>query len=363
MKKFLFSVADVYGYTVNSMDLLFTSRTLIDSSIETTISNEDIRSGKGNQLQFVYYHTAEFKVSLTEAQWSLEFLASAVGSVIQNNGIRQISETVAVTSGAGSVVGGTPINAYGVAGTPILGAATDANGTMYDVVLLSNGTFTITNPGADGNYCVTYNVQDTNTRYIDVNANMVPDIIRLVMKAQLGASDSGVADDNSSVIGEIEIEVPTLQLDPSASTISMTSSGVSQTPMSGRALAYSNSAAGGCVSTAIYARIKETIYGLTQYSDLLNFVTTESDIEIAQGGTHTVRTLVIPTTGTPYAPTTGLTFAIDDGTATGTTIHSTTGVVTAGSTNGVAVVTATLSNGESVPTTWTATAQVEVVSA
>lgn len=361
MKKFLFSVADVYGYAVNSMDLLFTSRTLIDSSIETTISNEDIRSGIGNQLQFVYYHTAEFKVNLTESQWSLEFLSSAIGSVIQSNGIRQISETCTVTGGAGTVVGGTPINAYGVAGTPILGAATDVDNIKYDVVLLADGTFTVTNTGANGSYCIMYNIQDTNTRYIDIPANMVPDVIRLVMKAQLGSSDSGVADTNSSVIGEVEIEVPTLQLDPSASTISMSSSGVSQTPLSGRALAYTSGVTGGCTTSAIYAKIKETIYGLAQYSNLLNFVCTESDVEVPKTETYTVRTLVIPTSGIPFAPTTGLTFGIAAGTATGTTINSTTGVVTAGSQVGVAVVTATLSDGESVPTLWTATAQIEVI--
>ena len=41
MKKFLFSVADAYFYKSNSNDLIFQSKTLVDTSIEATISNED----------------------------------------------------------------------------------------------------------------------------------------------------------------------------------------------------------------------------------------------------------------------------------------------------------------------------------
>ena len=48
MKKFLVSTADVYGYDSND-NLLFVGKTLLDSSIETTLSNTDVRAGKGNQ--------------------------------------------------------------------------------------------------------------------------------------------------------------------------------------------------------------------------------------------------------------------------------------------------------------------------
>ena len=54
MKKFLVSTADVYGYDSND-NLLFVGKTLLDSSIETTLSNTDVRAGKGNQLQYIYY--------------------------------------------------------------------------------------------------------------------------------------------------------------------------------------------------------------------------------------------------------------------------------------------------------------------
>ena len=54
-KEFLVSVADVYGYDANDV-LLFVGKTSLDTSIETTLSNTDVRAGKGNQLQYIYTH-------------------------------------------------------------------------------------------------------------------------------------------------------------------------------------------------------------------------------------------------------------------------------------------------------------------
>jgi hypothetical protein len=70
IRKFLTSVADVYGYD-NKDTLLFTGKTLLDSSIETSLGSAPVRGGRGNQLQYIYYHTGEMKIALTETQWNL----------------------------------------------------------------------------------------------------------------------------------------------------------------------------------------------------------------------------------------------------------------------------------------------------
>ena len=56
MKKFLTSVANAYGYDDATGALLFEGKTLLDSSVETTLANTDVRGGRGNQLQYVFYH-------------------------------------------------------------------------------------------------------------------------------------------------------------------------------------------------------------------------------------------------------------------------------------------------------------------
>ena len=77
MKKFLTSVADVYAYDESDV-LLFSAKTLLDSSIETTLGNTDVRAGRGNQLQYVFYNTAEMNIAISDAQWNLDLVASTV---------------------------------------------------------------------------------------------------------------------------------------------------------------------------------------------------------------------------------------------------------------------------------------------
>ena len=107
MKKFLVSTANVYGYDSDD-NLLFVGTTLMDSSIETTLSNTDVRAGQGNQLQYIYYHTAEMNITINEAQFSLPYLALNVGSSIVTGAKVWTTEDVTVTAGAGTVQG-TPL--------------------------------------------------------------------------------------------------------------------------------------------------------------------------------------------------------------------------------------------------------------
>ena len=109
MKKFLVSTADVYGYDSND-NLLFVGKTLLDSSIETTLSNTDVRAGRGNQLQYIYYHSAEMNITVNEAQFSLDFLALNTGSAITTGANIWTEESVTVTNGAGTVTEGTPLS-------------------------------------------------------------------------------------------------------------------------------------------------------------------------------------------------------------------------------------------------------------
>ena len=125
MKKFLVSTANVYGYDSDD-NLLFTGTTLMDSSIETTLSNTDVRAGQGNQLQYIYYHTAEMNITINEAQFSLNYLALNVGSDITTGADVWTTETVTVENGAGNVAG-TPL---AISGTTLYGWVTDKDGNI-----------------------------------------------------------------------------------------------------------------------------------------------------------------------------------------------------------------------------------------
>lgn len=301
MKKFLVSTADVYGYDSND-NLLFVGKTLLDSSIETTLSNTDVRAGKGNQLQYIYYHTAEMNITINEAQFSLEFLALNTGSSIVTGGNIWKEESVEVVNGAG-LVAGTPI---AVATQTIYGWVTKEDGTV-ERVTFGGSNFTLADTTYNGTVCVRYYNYDASARQITINADMLPSTVRLVMEAQLCSSEA-----TTNKIGTVQIEVPRASMTGSF-TLSMTSDGVAQTPLSVRALA-STVNGGGCNGNRpVYARISEKIDGANWYDGVIALAIEGGDFEIAVDGTKKLQVYAIKNDGSAafLAPINEITFSSD----------------------------------------------------
>lgn len=298
MKKFLVSTADVYGYDSND-NLLFVGKTLLDSSIETTLSNTDVRAGKGNQLQYIYYHTAEMNITINEAQFSLEFLALNTGSAITTGGNVWTEETVEVTAGRGSVKG-TPL---ALQTQKIYGWVTKEDGSV-ERVEFTGAQFSLSDPSFNGSVCVRYYVNDAAARQVTIYADMLPSVIRLVMVGTLASSDS-----TTNQIGTVQIEVPRASM-TGAFTLSMTPDAVSQTPLSVRALA-SNESAGGCTGNRpIYATITEKIDGAKWYDGVIGLSIKDGDFDLATEGTKTLSVFAVKGDGSAafLAPVADLTF-------------------------------------------------------
>lgn len=102
-KRFLTSVANCYGYDDATDTLLFTGKTLLDSSIETTLGNTDVRGGYGNQLEYVYYHTSAMNITISDSQWNLDFLSKAVGADVIHTGSIFYEENVTLAANVGIV--------------------------------------------------------------------------------------------------------------------------------------------------------------------------------------------------------------------------------------------------------------------
>ena len=315
MKKFLVSTANVYGYDSED-NLLFVGTTLLDSSIETTLSNTDVRAGQGNQLQYIYYHTAEMNITINEAQFSLEYLALNIGSSIATGANVWTTETVTVANGAGSV-SGTPL---GISGTTLYGWVTDKDDKV-ERVEFSGSSFTMSDTTYNGNVCVRYYAQDAAARQITVYADMLPSTIRLVMEAQLCSSDS-----TTNRIGTLQIEVPKASM-TGAFTLSMTPDSVAQTPLSVRALA-SQVNVGGCTANRpIYATITEILYDTNWYDSVIALAVEGGDFTLAADSTKTLKVFAIPDNGSAaflVSPSL-LTFSSDEETVA--TVDA-TGVVT-----------------------------------
>ena len=303
MKKFLVSTADVYGY--NSDDtLLFVGKTLLDSSIETTLGNTDVRAGRGNQLQYIYYHTAEMNITINEAQFSLEFLALNTGVTPQTGADMFIEETVNVSNGSGSVEG-TPLS---LNTGSIYGWVTTSEGEVLRATF-TGSTFTI--PGSDytGTACMRYYSNVSSARSVTIYADMLPSTIRLVMEAQLCSSDS-----TTNQIGIVQIIVPRASM-TGAFTLSMTPDAVSQTPLSVRALATTKENVGGCTGQkSYYAEIIERLYNTSWYDNVIALAIEGGDLSLVEGDNKKLTVYAIPGNGGAafLAPSSDITISTSD---------------------------------------------------
>ena len=171
MRKFLVSTADVYGYD-SSQNLVLVGKTLLDASIETTLANTDVRAGRGNQLQYIYYHTAEMTINISEAQWNLDFLAKQVGQTVATSANIYVEETRTLgVAGAGTVVG-TPL---AVTGSTIYGWLTHDDGVV-ERVTFTGQAFTSTHGVENDIVCVRYYALNAATRSLTIPSNFVPSI-------------------------------------------------------------------------------------------------------------------------------------------------------------------------------------------
>lgn len=316
MKKFLVSTANVFGYDSND-NLLFTGTTLMDSSIETTLANTDVRAGQGNQLQYIYYHTAEMNITINEAQFSLPYLALNVGSAITTGANVWTTETVTVTAGAGSV-SKTPL---GISGTTLYGWVTDKDDNVQRVEF-TGSSFSMADNTYNGDVCVRYYATDAAAQKVTVYADMLPSTIRLVMEAQLCSSDS-----TTNRIGTLQINVPKASM-TGAFTLSMTPDSVAQTPLSVRALSYTPTNNGGCTANRpIYAEIIEILDGRNWYDNVVALAIEGGDFSLSVSGTKQLKVFAIPNDGTAafLVDSSNITFASS---ATGKATVSASGLVT-----------------------------------
>ena len=109
MSKFvLASVGTVQFFDQSSGDLIVTSKTLVDSGINFSVTAEDIRGGMANALLSQYFHDSAMSLTLTDALFSLEYMALNVGGTIQTGADVLTLEQVTTTEANKITVKETP---------------------------------------------------------------------------------------------------------------------------------------------------------------------------------------------------------------------------------------------------------------
>lgn len=330
MKNFIAGPAKVDAYL--NGQLMFTAQTILDSSITLSVSKEEVRGGQGNALWGNYYHTSAMALNLTDIMFKLEYLALNTGSVIQQGADLFVEEQVTLGAAGNGTIVGTPVDVddYG-----IVGWVSKAGADNWQRVTFNEKTFQFAG-GAEGDVvCVKYVANDATARKIVISSDFIPETVQLIMTANLYSGGKNLA--TSTLSGQVQVNVPRFQFDGNQE-ISMTSTGVANSPMSGSALANESVS---CDGKGYYAIITEKINGSNWYDNVYALAVMNSNITVAKDADATLEVMAIPYYGSAFpCDNANLTFtSITPGTAT---VGANTGVVkgvAAGSTGITVVIT------------------------
>ncbi len=320
-KKFLVSVADIRIYNIDNDNLLAVGKTLIDSSLDMTLGNTDIRGGRGNQLLSTYYHTSNLELKVSETQFNLDFLAMTVGQDVSTNTNVYTEETITLGAlGTGTVLG-TPL---AVATATIYGWVTHVDGSVEKVTFVGS-TFATSSGAQNDVVCVRYYHANSAARYLNINADILPKIVRVEMETLLISSE-----ESTSRIGVVQILIPSATLTGNFS-LAMTSDGVSSTPLMLRALANQNLTTAACSNVPVLAKIVEVLDSAVWYTNVVGLSIVGGDFALATTtGTKQLTVYAIPSGGGAafVPPTADLTFASSTANATVSGAGLVTGVTT-----------------------------------
>lgn len=266
-KRFLVSVGDVVAMQGNNV--IFTAKTLADSSITVDTSNTEIRGGVSNSLQAIYYHSGSLNVTLTDTQFRLPYIALNTGAKVTMGGDIWANETVTLNGTTGTVVG----NPVAIAGEPVSVWA-EYNDVHYTFNLTGKTFNTQGTPiPANSTLCIMYMATQDAAQTIKIPANIIPDRVRLYITANLYGDVSG-----SGFVGKVQIEIPAAQLS-GAQEISMTADGYSNTPLTAMAIAYSDTSAVGCSNNQYYAKITEYLSDAKWYDGVTGLAIEGGDFD------------------------------------------------------------------------------------
>lgn len=299
--------------TVNGVEGIyhaFTAKTLTESTLGFTSTQEEVRAGQGAQLMGRFNHDTGLTVSLTDAMFKLEYLAMQVGSEIDNLGATVMTtETLVYDSeNDGFELKYYPAKMGSSCGMDKYGvwfreAGCESTEEYHFVELDGGASKKFTSDFAvDGKkYCVTYFKEESGAREMLINANFIPSEMVLILTTKLFAGDANNPESGKPV-GEITIKIPRFQLDGQLD-LSMAMSSAATISLNGTAL---STGVEDCSGNGVYAEIVEFVSGRKWYDGIVSAIYSSDDKDVyavyANGDTNIIPWYVVtPESGTPTA--------------------------------------------------------------
>ena len=248
--------AEIFKVGKDGQENLFsTAKTLTESGITIGVSAEDIRAGAGAKLYGKYFHTSTFDLKMTDAMFKLEYIAANVGSEIDLCGEVFINEQLKSDGQKEITLTKTPVSM--TCGGKIYAYAKKPTEDFYRTYVVDGNKITVDE--ATTEYCVKYLYTNDNAKTLTVNANFIPDTLRVYLTMNLFSGDDK-SPQTGTKVGTVTVMVPRFLLN-GTQDLSMSMTGASTTSFEGSALAAEGDCKNGCESEGIYAKIVEVIDG------------------------------------------------------------------------------------------------------
>lgn len=285
-KYILAGVGTIEAFTQSSTSpqKIFTSQTLQESGLTTSVTAEDIRGGLSNPLLGRYFHDSVLEANITDALFDMTYIALNVGGEITVGGATLKTEPVEITTENQITVAGTPV-AFGNAGT--VGWYTIEGQEDWKPITFIEQTATTTDLPVGTKVCARYNAQIDNLKQFIVPSSVIPSEVHLIMTYPLFAAGSDTQSlSTSSQVGELIVDIPRFQFAGNVE-LSLSSSGAATSNLSGSALASYTTK--NCNDMGTYGTIKMNIFGGNWYDDLVSMAVDDAEFSIPINGTKTLK--------------------------------------------------------------------------
>lgn len=276
-------MANLFIAGVGNVDLfkgtesVLVSKTLVDSSINLSVSLEDIRAGAGAKLYGRYAHSSGMTMKLTDAMFRMEFLAANIGADVELGGSAVAMVPVTVAGGKVSIADLEIAKIYEEMAKPVVWIA-KADGKMEFIPFeVPEGATEITElPWADDTkVCIRYIKPYEAGQTLKVSANFIPDTLTAVLTAPLFAGDQNNLE-ASTKVGTLTITIPRFMLN-GTTDLAMSMTGAAQMTLEGSALAVEDVA---CDGEGYYATISKVLMTGNWYDDLLDIIVDGDSAEV-----------------------------------------------------------------------------------
>ena len=318
--------------------LIGVGKTLSDTTFDASITGEEVRGGPGNLLYGKYFHDSNLNIQITDAMFNLQYVAASLGVDVNQCGV-----TLYESAKAGETVGASgkiTLTETAVAfDGAILAWYKKPADDDWTVATVSENAITIPSAQTGDHYCVKYFYQNLNAKSITIKAQYVPKTLHLVLINDLYSGDVANVAASTSKYGRLITDIPQYQLDGSQN-LSWSATSTATVSLNGSALAIDDGTS--CEEDPIYGTMTQEIFGAKWQDDVKAVAIGNADIDLAKSASETLQVYAVFGGGVAsrMMDNSNFNFTVESG-GTSASVNA-SGVVTATTTAGTAVISVTL---------------------